>query len=153
MSRFTAVVAVVGLFLSGIVIGALGTHLYYAYRLRAPGGPPAMAAGLFVERLERRLDLRPEQAAEIEAILDRTHEAAAEMRRDLRPRVEELMERTADEIRAVLTAEQREAFDLLRRRERRRTDFLLLGPPGPHGHDHVPGPGPPPRRRPRGPGR
>ncbi len=153
MSRFTAVVAVVGLFLSGIAIGALGTHLYYAYQLRGPIGPPAMGAGLFVERLERRLDLTPEQAAEIEAILDRTHRAAAEMRSDLRPRIAELMETTADEIRGVLTPEQREEFELLRRRERRRTEFFLLGPPGPHPHDHGRGPGPPPRRRPRGPGR
>ncbi len=153
MSRFTAVVAVVALFVSGIAIGALGTHLYYAYRVRGPIGPPAMGAGFFVERLERRLDLTPEQAAEIDAILERTHETAAEMRRDLRPRIEELMERTADEIRGVLTDEQREAFEKLRQRDRRRIELQMLGPPGPHGHDHGRGPGPPPRRRPRGPGR
>ena len=69
MTRGLSILAVSALFLSGVAIGALGMHLYYAERLERPGAPPEMAARHFGERLERELELSAEQRAEIREIL------------------------------------------------------------------------------------
>lgn len=150
MKRSLALLAVVGLFLLGMAAGVLATHLYYARQLQSPGGVPMMAGRFFSHRLERRLGLTAEQKDEIDAILKRTRRQADELRGELRPRVHELMEQANEEIEAVLTPAQREAYEELRRQHGRRADQFLLGPP-PHG----PGPGPghgPRRRRPPPPG-
>ena len=57
MSRGVAILAVCALFLSGVAIGALGMHLYYAERLMRPGEPPAMAGRFLSGHLMQRLDL------------------------------------------------------------------------------------------------
>jgi Spy/CpxP family protein refolding chaperone len=143
VNRTVALLAVVALFVSGVVIGALGMHLYYAERLIRPGAPPMMAARMLGGHLERRLDLSVEQQRQIETILAESRREAAELRIRLRPDVEALIERTGERIAAVLTPQQRREFDEMRRRDRRRTEQLLLGPVAPPGP-----PEPGPRRRP-----
>ncbi len=145
MKRVGAVAAVLALFLLGVAAGMLATHLFYARQLRHPGGPPFVASRFFGEFLFRRLDLEPEQRREIEEILQRTGREAARLRRELRPQVQQLMEEATQEIERVLTPEQREAFARMRKRQRRRTEQFLLGPPGPH---RGLGPRAPQRRRP-----
>ncbi|MEE8138889.1 MAG: hypothetical protein V3R89_06870 [Thermoanaerobaculia bacterium] len=132
MKRAGAVAAVLALFLLGVAAGVLATHLFYARQLRDPGGPPFLASRFFGELLARRLDLTPEQEQEIQVILRRTRWEAAQLRRDLRPQVRDLMDEATREIEQVLTPEQREAFARMRERQRRRSEQFLLGPPGPH---------------------
>jgi Spy/CpxP family protein refolding chaperone len=133
---------VLALFVLGVIAGGLATHLFYAKQLPARGEP----GPFFGEFLRRGLDLSREQERQIQEILFRTRHEAAELRQELRPRVHELMEEATREIEQVLTPEQREAFARMRQRQRRRTEQLLLGPPGGHAGR---GPGPRPRRRPR----
>ena len=128
MNRGISLLAVSALFLSGVAIGALGMHLYYANRLAHPGAPPAMASRFFASHLERRLDLSQDQRQAIHEILDDSRREGADLRARLRPDVESLMERTRERIEAVLTPEQRETFDEMRRFERRGIEQLLLGP-------------------------
>jgi len=73
VKRSIAILSVIGLFVIGILIGSLGTHLYYAHRLLQPGGPPGMGGKIFVDRLMARLDLTPGQRREIERILKDSH--------------------------------------------------------------------------------
>ena len=129
MKPVGALAAVLALFLLGIAAGVLATHLFYARQLRHAGGPPFLGSRFFGEFVVRRLDLTPEQEREIQGILGRTRRQAAEMRRDLRPKVRRLMEGATREIEGVLTPEQREAFAFMRERQRRRTEQFLLGPP------------------------
>ena len=146
MRRITAIAAVGALFMTGVLVGALATHLYYAQRVVRPHSPPmAMAGRVFSRQLERSLDLSPSQTEQVREILRRSHDEAARLRRETFPRVRQIMEDAAAEIEAVLDEEQRERFRELRRRQRSRAEEMLLGPPG-RGPGRGPGPGGPPRR-------
>ena len=76
------------------------------------------------------LDLSPEQRDEVRGILADSARRGGSIRRELRPRVEELMRETAERIREVLDEEQRERFDELQRSQRHRLERGFLGPPG-----------------------
>lgn len=132
MKRWTAVALLAGAFLLGTVVGGLGGELLHLHRFAARhhgrGEPPAF--GFLAHRLERRLELSPEQAREIEAVLERARRDLRDMHREVRPRVHGRMLEARSEIEEVLTDEQREALH-------------RLGPPllpddrhrrGPHGH-------------------
>lgn len=133
MSRFTAFAAALALLASGIAIGALGTFLLLE-RPRPPGpmlGPPPPDRA-FMDELEQRLALTPEQRDAIERILREGRREGEEIRHELRPRLERQIDATRERIDALLTPEQRDRFAALRREQRRRIDrFLLDGPPPP----------------------
>jgi Spy/CpxP family protein refolding chaperone len=140
VKRWQALVALAGLFVLGVVSGGLGAHLYYARALDRPPGPPPFFAGFMGARLERHLDLTPEQGARMRQILDQSRREAEALRRDLAPRMRDVMERSEQRIRELLTAEQRQRFEELRRRHRRRSDRFFDGPGGRRGHRRRPQP-------------
>lgn len=133
MKRAAAIWAVSGILVLGILLGVLGTHLFYAHKLREPGSFSAVAGRFFAGRLERELALTAEQRDAIYAILEETRHEAGSLREELRPRVAALMEESAERISQVLTPEQRERFAELRREHRGRAEHFFLGPPGPPG--------------------
>jgi hypothetical protein len=158
MKQTAAIVSVVGVFLIGILVGALAMHLYHAERqtwqpVGRPGfdrhGPnqPFPSRPTFAQRLEEALDLSEEQQGEIEAIRRESREKSTAMRRELQKPVQELMEETRKAIHEVLAPEQQARFSRLSRRERRMAERFFLGQPGPGGQR---GPeGEPRPRRPR----
>jgi Spy/CpxP family protein refolding chaperone len=134
MNKGVAILAVCALFVSGVVIGVLGMHLYYVQKLTDPWQHPAMVGRVMNERLVRELDLSEEQREEIQAILEDSRREGEEMRQRMRPEVEGLMKRTLEAIEEVLTPEQRERFEQMRRLDRRPIERLFLGPmDGQHG--------------------
>ena len=134
MKRWQALLALAGLFVLGVVSGSLGAHLYYARALDRPPGPPPFFGGRMGPRLERHLELTPEQGEQLRAILDETRREAEALRRELGPRMREVMQRSEERIREMLTPEQRQRFEELRRQHRRRSERFFGGPgerPGP----------------------
>jgi Spy/CpxP family protein refolding chaperone len=151
MSRWVAIVAVVALFLSGISIGALGVVLLGQQRAEprmGAGGPmmrsPIPPPGVFIDHLSQVLGLDADQKQKIGAILDESEKRSAEIRREIRPRLEAQIEETHRRIGEVLTPAQREKFDELRREMHGHSDRFFLGE-GPHGEMHGPPPGALPR--------
>ena len=139
MNRAVAVLSVIGLFVIGILIGALGTHLYYAHTLRPPGGAPGRPGqDFFADRLDQRLGLSEEQREEVDRILRESHAGREQLKGKVEPLVREHLETTHRRIAEVLTPEQREEFERMIDRHRRNAAEWLLRP---HGR----GPG---RRRP-----
>lgn len=133
MKRLVAFAAVTALFAVGVVVGVLGTHLYYAHRLGQPGGPPAMIARGFEDRLQRELGLDAEQMQRIHEILREGHEQTEQIRAEMAPRLHEQLEAMHRRIvEEVLTPEQRVRFEELQAQHRRRADTFFLHPePGP----------------------
>ena len=150
MNRLLAVAAVFALFIAGIAVGALGTHLFYDRQIAHPGDFPMMSHRVFFDRMRDRLRLTSEQKKTIDDILERTHEKATDLRHEIQPHIHALMDRAHEEIEGILSPEQRKKFKSLVERHRRRAERFLLGPPGgrPHGPGHGPGHG---RRWGRGP--
>lgn len=109
-TRLKIWLAILGVFLLGCVTGA---SLDSAYRLRASGevrdkrNPEEM-----FENMRRELDLNERQAAEIRQILDQTRNEYRALRTEVRPRYDALRQNSRTRIRALLTPEQQQRFDL-----------------------------------------
>jgi len=130
MKRQLALVYVAGLFLLGILVGALAMHLYHEVRSSDHprfAGPGRTHRPDFSQRLERELDLTPEQMQRIDVILAESRAEGEALHAEMLPRVREQMERTRERIAEVLTPEQRERFEELHRRFRGRAERFFLG--------------------------
>lgn len=150
MNRFAALISVIGVLIIGVLIGVLGTYLYFIDEIRRPDAEPRFRPDAFVERLTEELDLTREQLDTIRAIGRKTRERADALHRDMLPRVRAHMEDARTEMEALLTAEQRAKFEKMHQTERRRIEQFLLGSGGRNQRGRPRG-GPPPRHRPGAP--
>jgi len=147
MNRVAALSAVLGLFMVGVLVGVIGTHLWQGHAPWRPGDfhprGPMGHEGRFVEQLEQQLGLTNEQKDEIEAILAESRIEADALRNKLLPEVRAHMEATHERLLEVLTPEQREEFEKISSRHRSRMERFLLG----HGLEPSPWRGEGRRRR------
>ena len=152
MNRIAALSAVFGLFIVGVLVGVIGTHLWQGHAPWRPGAlhprGPMGHEGPFVEHLDRQLGLTDEQRDEVEAILAESRIEADALRNKVLPEVRTHMEQTHERLMNVLTPEQREEFEALSSRHRSRMERFLLG----HGLGPPPWRGEGRRRRPPPPG-
>lgn len=126
MKRGTALAAVFAIFLVGLAGGVAGTRLFYSQKLEAKSERVPFLAPHYMGRLDKALDLTPEQRRAVDRILEETHREAEVLRREVRPRIHELMEGAQEKIKEVLTPEQRRRFEELPVHRRR-----WRGPRGP----------------------
>lgn len=158
MSRFAAFAAALSLLVLGGLVGALGSHLFHAHH-PPPAEPPPLLGGHAVHRLERHLQLTPEQSLELAAILQRARDEGETLRADVEPRLHAILIGAMEEIDAMLTPEQRRRFRRVRERwaaehrfgerwpgwrergGRRWGDERRPGPPPHHRHPGEPAPG------------
>jgi hypothetical protein len=128
VKRSTALLAIAALFCVGVLVGILGTNLFYLHEIRQPGGLARLGTRWLARSLDRRLDLSAEQRRQVDAILaDAAHEAAA-LRRAFTPPMLEILERARRRIAAVLNPEQREKFERFRRDHAPRIRRMIGGP-------------------------
>lgn len=89
------------------------------------GGPnaPANRDREFLQLLERQIQLTPEQRGRIVEIMGAGQERIRQMRQSIEPDIRKEMQKTHEQIQALLTPEQREQFQrLMRQRLQRRND-------------------------------
>ena len=142
MAKWKIWVALLVLFVSGVLIGSVGTRMYVRHKLTGIFARERPAVrNLFVRRLTRELDLTREQREEIEQIASRAAEKFHELHREHRSQAEDLFDQSASEIKKHLSPAQQEQFDELRKRMKERHKRRRHGPP--HG-GHPPPPPPPP---------
>jgi Spy/CpxP family protein refolding chaperone len=113
MRRSSAAGGVIALFLVGVAVGALGTHLVSRHGMR--GGPVGFSHHTMMTDLYRRLDLDANQKRQVDAIFADSHRETAALWREVRPRVEAVIERTQNRIALLLNPRQRQEFDRYRR--------------------------------------
>ena len=156
MNGWKVILATVVIFGTGVVTGGLLVHHAQQGRDRRPqraGGVvrPAQAlspGGLrieFLRRIERELDLAPEQREPMDKILKDGQERMKKLMETVEPRRREEYKRTLEEFRAVLTPEQRTRFDVILKQQQRARDQRKAASPRDRSL-----PGPPPGSRPGG---
>jgi Spy/CpxP family protein refolding chaperone len=124
-TRLKIWLVVVGVFALGCVTG---TFLDSAYRLRARSaerqeGRNQRGKDKAFEEMKRDLNLNEQQATEIRAILDQTRNDYRSLRTEVRPRYDALRQNARTRIRALLTPEQQQRFDVeVAKRDARRND-------------------------------
>jgi Spy/CpxP family protein refolding chaperone len=131
-------------FASGAVLGVVGNRTYTAYQTQnnPPKGrkdktrrpSPDDFRRDYLSFMERRLNLSPEQVTQLGLILDETRAQFEELQRRTVPEQEAIGRNQTDRIRAILTQEQREKFEQLRREREERNKNKgkrdRFGPPG-----------------------
>lgn len=127
MRRSTAVVAILALFLAGVVVGGLGYQTFLVHQMRQPGGFTALGTHLFASDLKRHLDLTPQQEAQVDRILADSRAESMALHREMKPRMLAMLNRTHARISAVLTPRQRAEFERFHQRRHNRLVHLLGG--------------------------
>lgn len=117
-SRFKAVALMSIVFLLGAIVGAsLGTTIVsrkFASPQEASGRP---GKAKFVDKLNARLHLSPEQTGQLKVILEETHQQFGALHESVKPQFEAIRNRTRDRIREQLNDTQRQEFEVMVRED------------------------------------
>jgi Spy/CpxP family protein refolding chaperone len=133
-ARGEAVTLVAVVFLLGILLGGVANHLWgesvWGMRNDAPAAVPPNH--LAVE-LTQELQLTPDQQKQLNAIIADTQEKWRALYAPLEGKRTEIREQSHDQMRTILTPEQRPKFDTFMRRldEQRKRDAQKSPIPGP----------------------
>jgi len=87
--------------------------------------PPMSPSGLKMEvlrRVERELDLTPEQRAQVDRVISASQERTKKLMEPIAPQIRAELQETKEAVRAVLTPEQRIRFDELLKQQQRPHD-------------------------------
>lgn len=119
MTRARATFLLLGVFVLGLVGGALGTGAYVAWRFHH-GPSPERLERMVIRQLGRRLDLDASQQRKLDGIALRTHRDLRRLRGDTLPRVEAILDRAYAELRPILRPDQQRELERLRAEMRQR---------------------------------
>ncbi|WP_428563275.1 MAG: hypothetical protein ACP59X_23575 [Solidesulfovibrio sp. DCME] len=147
-STATKILAGLLLFASGAVTGFFGSRLLAERgRFDLFHGDSRHFSEMVVRRLSDDLELSAEQREKLRPIVLNTGDSLAKIRREQEPMIREAIDKSIEDVKTILTPEQREKFTaLMARLEQRRKAMERFGPPpGPPGMGppHGPPPGPP----------
>jgi len=113
-TKIIAVIVVLAAFACGIVAGAVGDRIWMFRHGPVRGPASHFIADRILKRLDRELKLTPQQHEQVKKIIE-THRARVEGVFDaVKPQVHHEIEAANDEIRTVLTPEQRQKYEQLR---------------------------------------
>lgn len=129
MKRSVAVLAMLALFLSGVLAGVLATHLFYFHRLQKDGGLVGLATEMFGTSLERHLGLDERQKRRLAGILADTRQDLATLHTEMSPRARTVLRRMEGRIDAMLSPQQQEEYRKFRAGPWRRIHNLMMRRP------------------------
>jgi hypothetical protein len=111
MKNPKAIFGILLIFILGAVCGVLVTHSIQHSRFESfiKGGHGAHEE-MFVKRLTSKLDLDSRQQEQVRVIVKETHSGISQVRSQIRPRIESLLEQGQVRISAVLRPDQQEKF-------------------------------------------
>jgi hypothetical protein len=120
------------IFLSGILIGVVGSGLYFNYTMKSfRGHGPAGIKRLVMKKLSRELDLSRDQQASIREIVGRTVDDLDKLRRKHRPEIEAVVSQGVASIKPYLNPDQQRKLDEMYERFKKRGGPPPPGPPPP----------------------
>jgi len=112
MKKWKTIVSIILVFLLGSLAGALITHEIYKHRIEniIRGDPKAMRE-LIVQRLNHKLHLDTTQLEQLRVIVNETHAEVKNVRKQIRPQIEEILESSQNRVRAILRPDQLEKYE------------------------------------------
>lgn len=94
------------IFVSGVLVGGGLTFKIITSGFKRSFQDPEVSAERITNRMKRRLDLTDEQFVQVRRIILERQKAFQSMRKQVRPQLEAQIEKTRQELAAVLTPEQ-----------------------------------------------
>lgn len=129
LSRAAVAVYVGLIFLSGLVLGALGQRLYTVRSVDAGvRRNPDEWRKRYTEEMRTRLSLNADQMSQLNGILDRTRQEFKEARERQKPEMDGIRDRQVNNIRAILTGPQRAEYEKMREERERNMKKMGAGP-------------------------
>jgi hypothetical protein len=115
MNKIKVIIGLLLIFMLGVLVGSLGTHLYFKYRFErfAYSGPPPLMQGL-MRIMIHKLSLTKAQQVEIEKIIRPADKKLSSFREKFRPEFEKIIDDTMAQIKKKLNDEQKKKLDRLR---------------------------------------
>lgn len=112
LSRLSIALYVIGVFVSGALVGAFGYRLYMVSPVSAKTTPrPEEFREKYLAEMRTRLKLRPEQVSHVNEIMDETRIRWRQAHDSIKPTIEQIRHEQTAKIRAALEAEQQPEFD------------------------------------------
>ncbi len=112
MKGWKAVISVILIFLLGGIAGALLMHRTDQQKIESiMHGESGTTREFIVTRLNRELSLDAAQLEQLQTIVRETHAEMRSVRKEYRPRIEEILQRSQDRVRAILRPQQLEVFN------------------------------------------
>ncbi len=108
-----AIVALLATFCVGVLVGVAADRVFIMRGMHRPAG---RSAEFMTKRLDRRLDLSPQQERQVAAIIERGQQRMFRVWGNVHPQIRQEIERTNAEIAQILTPEQRAKFDQVKMR-------------------------------------
>jgi hypothetical protein len=137
MKRSSLIVALLLVFLSGVVVGAVGYRLYTAEPAAAVAPErrptPEEYRQRYVEMMKTRLHLSDEQLAQLNAILDETRELFKKYEEKSKAEKQAIRDHQVAKINAMLTEEQRAEYAKIREEREARRRQMEKERHAPHG--------------------
>jgi hypothetical protein len=122
-SNLTLALSLLIVFASGAVVGVVGDRYWGCPKKAVEKGPrsPEDYRRAYVEEMNRRLKLTPEQLSKLNVILDETREQFRQLREKQRAEIRLLQDAQTQKINAILTPQQQEEYARMRKeREEKR---------------------------------
>ncbi|MEZ4527585.1 MAG: hypothetical protein R2941_16820 [Desulfobacterales bacterium] len=121
MNKFKIITGILLVFLLGGLAGSLGTSIYMGKRFRTMmQGPPDFLIPKFIRKLERELELSPQQQVQLRRISAELREELDEFMEKNRPQAEEILDRHINSIKSVLKPDQQEKMEKIREKMKHR---------------------------------
>jgi Spy/CpxP family protein refolding chaperone len=112
MKNIKSVICILLIFLLGAVSGGLVMHMVYKSHMETfLRGDRKAREEILVNRLSRKLDLDQSQREKVRAIVKETHLEMNNIRKQYRPQMEAVLEKSRAEMRRILRPEQLEKFE------------------------------------------
>jgi len=137
LTRSSIALYIALVFISGLVLGGFGDHVYGTYRVtpaktaKASKSPEEVRRGI-IEFWKNHLKLTDDQVLKVGLIMDETRARMDEVHRGTIPAQQEIRREQMDKMRSMLTPEQKSEYDRL---QKEREDRIKKGGPrgGPGG--------------------
>jgi hypothetical protein len=112
MKNVKFVLCILLIFLLGAVSGGLVMHLAYRSHMETfLKGDRKAREEILLNRLSRKLDLDESQREKVRAIVEKTHAEMNKIRKQYRPQMEAVLEKSRAEVRLILRPDQLEKFE------------------------------------------
>lgn len=129
LSRAAIALYVALVFVSGVVLGAVGLRFYVVSTTPTRPTPEEVRKRVTAE-YQQRLKLTDDQLAKLNIIMDETRARIEETRRQLHPAYQKIREEQQEKFRELLTPEQQTEYDKLRKERDQRSKQGGRGPGG-----------------------
>ena len=126
MNKLKITIGIVLIFVLGLLIGALGSGMYFKNRIDHFRDADRMGRKeILIKRLTERLDLTAKQQDEIAIILDEMRGLHDALREKHRPEIEQIRIQSNERIKAILNDDQKKQFDeMIEELQKRRHELV-----------------------------